>query len=142
MEDPAATTQAGDIAASEMTTQTQAQETGTSEMTTQTDGTTQQTSGALGNAPDDTKKVKASLDAVNPIDIYRKHIAEALAPIVGMAATEISSKIQRTQTQDKGDLMLPVPALRIPGKKPNELATEWAEKVCKSPVDLRGFWVG
>ena len=46
-----------------------------------------------------------------------------------MTALEISSRLQWTQTQDKGDLMLPVPALRIKGKKPDELATEWAQKV-------------
>ena len=44
-------------------------------------------------------------------------------------APEISSRLQWTQTQDKGDLMLPVPALRVKGRKADELAREWAEKV-------------
>lgn len=101
--------------------------------TTQTNDTAQPASEAVKKPSDDTKKSKASFDALNPVDTYREHIAEALAPIVGTAATEISSKIQWTQTQDKGDLMLPVPALRIKGKKPNELAAEWAEKVYKAP---------
>ena len=74
--------------------------------------------------------IKASFDSVNPVDIYREHIADALAPIVGLPAQEILHRLQWTLTQDKGDLMLPVPALRIKGKKPAELATEWVEKVC------------
>jgi hypothetical protein len=43
----------------------------------------------------------------------REHIAEQLASITGIEAPEIFTKLQWTQTQDKGDLMLPVPALRI-----------------------------
>ena len=73
--------------------------------------------------------VQASLEAMNPVDLYRDHISEALEPITGVPATEIKSKLQWTQTQDKGDLMLPVPALRIKGK-PIEQANEWTEKVC------------
>lgn len=74
-------------------------------------------------------KYPKSYPSLNPVDIYREHIAEQLAFITGIEAPEIFTKLQWTQTQDKGDLMLPVPALRIKGKKPNELATEWAEKV-------------
>ena len=66
---------------------------------------------------------------VNPVDVYRTHIAETLAPITGVPASEILSKLQWTQTQDKGDIMLAVPALRIKGKKPAEQATEFAGKV-------------
>ena len=114
-------------------TAAQAQDIAKPEITTQANHSGQQASEATEKLSDDTKKLKASFDALNPVDIYRNHIGEALAPIVGVSATEISSKIQWTQTQDKGDLMLPVPALRIKGKKPNELAAEWAEKVCKVP---------
>ena len=71
----------------------------------------------------------ASLNTVNPVNIYREHIAENLAAITGVLASEISSSLQWTLTQDKGDLTLAVPALRIKGKKPSELATEWSEKV-------------
>lgn len=75
-----------------------------------------------------------SYPTLNPVDIYREHIAEQLASITGVGAPEIFTKLQWTQTQDKGDLMLPVPALRIKGKKPNELATDWAEKVGTMPI--------
>lgn len=111
---------------------TQAQDTAKPAITTQTNYTVQQAFRSAEKPLDDTKKLRASFDALNPVDTYRKHLGEALAPIAGVAATEISSKIQWTQTQDKGDLMLPVPALRIKGKKPNDLAAEWAEKVCKA----------
>ena len=76
-----------------------------------------------------TANIKASYTSVNPVEIYRQHIGEVLAPIVGIKAEEIVPKLQWTQTQDKGDLMLAAPALRIKGKKPNEQAAEWGEKV-------------
>jgi len=86
--------------------------------------------GSLG-APDSiavSSKFPKSYPSLNPIDVYREHIAEHLASITGVEAPEVYTKLQWTQTQDKGDLMLPVPSLRIKGKKPNELATEWAGK--------------
>ena len=66
--------------------------------------------------------------AVNPIDDYRNHVAEHLAPIVGIKVDEIVPRLQTTISQDKGDLMLAVPSLRIKGKNPGDLAKEWAEK--------------
>lgn len=75
-------------------------------------------------------KFAKSYPSLNPIDVYRIHIAEHLATITGVEAPEVYTKLQWTQTQDKGDLMLAVPALRVKGKKPNELAAEWAEKAC------------
>ena len=76
-----------------------------------------------------TANMQASYTSVNPVEIYRQHIGELLAPIVGIKAEEIIPRLQWTQTQDKGDLMLATPALRIKGKKPNEQAAEWGEKV-------------
>ena len=74
-----------------------------------------------------THNVFASLDSINPCDTYRQHIADALASITGASASDIVQRLQWTQTQDKGDLMLPVPALRIKGK-PAEQAKEWASR--------------
>ena len=93
-----------------------------------------QTNGSLLKAPkladtESATNVQASYTSVNPVEIYRQHIGELLAPIVGLEAADIVPKIQWTQTQDKGDLMLAAPALRIKGKKPNEQAAEWGEKV-------------
>lgn len=66
---------------------------------------------------------------LNQVDIYRSHIAEKLAPIAGVPANIVYNALQWTQTLDKGDLMLPVPALRIKGKKPDVLAQEICDQV-------------
>jgi len=66
---------------------------------------------------------------VNINDIYRAHITSHLAEITGVDSAIIYPALAWTNTLDKGDLVLPVPALRVKGKKPNELAEEWAAKV-------------
>ena len=70
----------------------------------------------------------ANLKASNPIDVYRSHIAELLAPITGKPASEIYARLSWTQTLEKGDLALAVPSLRVQGKKPGDLAQEWSQK--------------
>lgn len=74
--------------------------------------------------------------AKNPIDFYRSYIAEILAPLVDRKADEVVNFLQWTATLDKGDLTLPVPALRIKGKKPDEIAIEIAEKFPKEDDTL------
>jgi hypothetical protein len=66
---------------------------------------------------------------VNPVDIYRSHLSSILTKVTGVDANIIYPALQWTQTLEKGDLVLPVPALRVKGKKPNELAEEWVSKV-------------
>lgn len=78
--------------------------------------------------------MKAAFAQSNPIDVYRNHISETLAPIAGKPSSEIYERLAWTQTFDKGDLGLPVPALRIQGKKPGELALEFAEKFPESEL--------
>ncbi|KAM0230777.1 hypothetical protein ACHAPO_009060 [Fusarium lateritium] len=70
----------------------------------------------------------------NPVDIYRSHITGLLAPITGVDPSIIYPAIQWTQTLDKGDAILAVPALRVKGKKPQELAEEWVSKFPESPL--------
>lgn len=65
---------------------------------------------------------------VNPVDFYRHHIAERLAPIVDKKDSEVYPLLSWTQTLDKGDLMLPAAALRVKGKKPQDLAEEVSAK--------------
>jgi len=73
--------------------------------------------------------------AYNPVDIYRAHITELLVPITGVDPKVIYQAIQWTQTLDKGDCVLPVPALRLKGKKPDEVAKKIVEEVSmKFPV--------
>lgn len=66
---------------------------------------------------------------VNPFDVYRAHLTEILSEVTGVDAAIVYPSLQWTQTLEKGDLVLPIPALRVKGKKPDELAKEWAEKV-------------
>lgn len=65
----------------------------------------------------------------NPVDVYRSHICSLMHEITGVDPTIIYPAIQWTSTLDKGDAILAVPALRVKGKKPNELAQEWVAKV-------------
>ncbi|KPI39491.1 Arginine--tRNA ligase, cytoplasmic [Cyphellophora attinorum] len=64
----------------------------------------------------------------NPVDFYRQHIAERLAPLVDKKESEIYPVLSWTTTLDKGDLILPAAALRIKGKKPQEIADDVASK--------------
>jgi len=67
--------------------------------------------------------------ALNPVDIYRSHISELLAPLAGVDPKIVFNSLQWTNTLDKGDLVLAVPALRLKGKKPPEVAVELSQKV-------------
>jgi arginyl-tRNA synthetase len=71
---------------------------------------------------------------VNPVDVYRSHITSILADITGVDKSIVYPSLQWTQTLEKGDLVLPVAALRVKGKKPNELSEEWAAKFPETPL--------
>ena len=76
----------------------------------------------------------------NPVDVYRCYISHLLAPITGVDISLVYPALEWTQTLDKGDLIVPVPRLRIKGRKPDELAKEWAEKVHLTPVMAKFFF--
>jgi arginyl-tRNA synthetase len=63
----------------------------------------------------------------NQVDIYRAVIIEHVHKITGVEYPIINNAVQWTQDLKNGDLMLPVPALRLKGKKPDELAKEIVE---------------
>lgn len=65
----------------------------------------------------------------NPVDVFRCYIADTLAPIGGVDVKLIYSALEWTQNFEKGDLILAIPRLRLKGKKPDEIAKEWAAKV-------------
>ncbi|KAH8770232.1 putative Arginyl-tRNA synthetase, cytoplasmic [Hyaloscypha sp. PMI_1271] len=71
---------------------------------------------------------------VNPVDVYRSHLTSILTEVTGVDAAIIYPALQWTQTLEKGDLVLPIPALRVKGKKPAELAVEWVAKFPESPL--------
>ncbi|KAL7271834.1 arginyl-tRNA synthetase [Rhizina undulata] len=72
----------------------------------------------------------------NPVDIYRCYIAETLAKVSGVDVKLVYPALEWTQSFDKGDLILAVPRLRIKGRKPDELAKEWAEKFPQNSYTL------
>ena len=69
----------------------------------------------------------------NPFDFYRHHIAGLLAECIHLKASNIVPAVQRSQKLDKGDCVLAVPALRIRGKTPHEVAN-----TIKNEVRTRG----
>ncbi|KAF1816625.1 arginyl-tRNA synthetase [Eremomyces bilateralis CBS 781.70] len=71
---------------------------------------------------------------LNPIDIYRSHIASLISPIVSVDAKTILPTISWTNSLDNGDLMLPAAALRIKGMKPQETAEKIASQFPESPL--------
>lgn len=75
-----------------------------------------------------------ALEASNPVDIYRSHISELLAPIAGKPAKDIYEKLSWTQTFDKGDLGLAIPSLRVPPKEASAKASEWSENFPNSDL--------
>lgn len=66
---------------------------------------------------------------INPLDLYRAHLSDVLSKISGVETSIIYPVVMWTQSLDKGDFVVAVPALRIKGKKADALAQEWAEKV-------------
>ncbi|KAF2178010.1 arginyl-tRNA synthetase [Zopfia rhizophila CBS 207.26] len=71
---------------------------------------------------------------LNPVDVYRIHLANALSDVTGVEPKTIYPLIQRTATLDKGDLLLPVPALKIKGDQPDVLAVRWVDQFPESPL--------
>ncbi|KAF3354181.1 hypothetical protein VdG1_07646 [Verticillium dahliae VDG1] len=51
---------------------------------------------------------------LNPVDVYRSHIASLLHDVSGVEKSLIYNALQWTATLENGDLLLPVPALRFP----------------------------
>ncbi|KAK8115402.1 Nucleotidylyl transferase [Apiospora kogelbergensis] len=64
---------------------------------------------------------------INPTDIYRSHLTSILSSITGVDPKIVYPALQWTATLDKGDIVLPIPALRIKGK-PDVLGSEWVSK--------------
>jgi arginyl-tRNA synthetase len=65
----------------------------------------------------------------NLLDLWRAHISNVLGDISGVSKDIIYRAIAWTSGLDKGDFMIPVPALRVKGAKPDVLANEWISKV-------------
>jgi arginyl-tRNA synthetase len=68
----------------------------------------------------------------NPLDVFKTHVAHAVAGILPVDAAKVFGLLQRTKALEHGDLTLPVPALGVKGDKA-ELAAKLVEKVCPAP---------
>ncbi|KAK9325046.1 hypothetical protein V1517DRAFT_305508 [Lipomyces orientalis] len=71
--------------------------------------------------------------AGNPFDLFRANISKTLSEISGVEPDLIVPALEWTMTPDRGDLVIAIPRLRVKGKKPDELAAEWAEKYPSTP---------
>ncbi|KAI9711027.1 MAG: hypothetical protein M1820_002465 [Bogoriella megaspora] len=72
--------------------------------------------------------------SLNPIDTYRAHLADILEPITGADRNTIYNAIQWTITLDKGDLVLPVPALRLQGTTTDAISRDIIDRFPDSPL--------
>ncbi|KAK5962686.1 arginine--tRNA ligase PWA37_005127 [Arxiozyma heterogenica] len=74
------------------------------------------------------EKLEGSFPEVNVVDLMRNYIAVELSKISGVDKSLIYPALEWTNTMERGDLLIPVPRLRIKGANPKDLASEWAEK--------------
>ena len=85
---------------------------------------------------DSTPRLPNTYPTLNPLDIYRSHLAQllvqSLAPIATFEPSTILPSLHWTQTLEKGDLTLPVPALKLKGRKPDEIAKTIVDQVITS----------
>lgn len=84
-------------------------------------------------------RVNIDKPTANPVDVYRIHLTKLLAGLTGAAPAVIYPALQLTQTLAKGDLSLAVPALRLKGRKPDDVAQMIQNEVssCSPPVSHR-----
>ncbi|KAJ2898603.1 Arginine--tRNA ligase cytoplasmic [Zalerion maritima] len=64
----------------------------------------------------------------NLVDVYRSHLTTILHNITGVDTKIVYVAIGWTNSLDKGDMQMAIPALRVKGKKPDELGAEWLAK--------------
>ncbi|SCU91811.1 LADA_0F12222g1_1 [Lachancea dasiensis] len=72
--------------------------------------------------------MEGSFPKYNVVDLMRNYVSQELSKISGVDVKLIYEALEWTNTLDRGDLLIPVPRLRIKGANPKELAVEWAEK--------------
>lgn len=81
---------------------------------------------------DDTvKPFPGSNPLQNPVDLFRSYISQELSKISGVDQEIIFPALEWANTPERGDLLIPIPRLRIKDGKPQDLAAEWAEKFPK-----------
>ncbi|CAN6618297.1 arginine--tRNA ligase, cytoplasmic [Trichomonascus vanleenenianus] len=71
----------------------------------------------------------------NPVDLFRSYISGELSKISGIDQEVIFAALEFSNQPERGDLVLPVPRLRIKDKKGGELVALANEWVSKFPQD-------
>ncbi|KAK6457537.1 arginyl-tRNA synthetase [Scheffersomyces xylosifermentans] len=74
---------------------------------------------------------EGSTPEFNVIDVFRNYIASELHRVSEVDQEIIFSALDSPSTLDKGDLIIPVPRLRLKGINPKDKAVEWSEKFQK-----------
>lgn len=64
----------------------------------------------------------------NPTDVFRSYITEELAKISGVDRSLIFPALESPLDNKHGDLVIPIPRLRVKGTPAEQLAEEWAAK--------------
>jgi len=87
------------------------------------------TSGLVALGVKDLPSIPSAHPDQNPLDIFRTHIAERLAPLAGVDPEIVFGGLDRSVKPETGDFILAVPRLRIKGVKPDELAKKLQAQV-------------
>lgn len=67
----------------------------------------------------------------NVIDLFRNYITNELYQLTQVDKSIIFESLDIPTTMDKGDLIIPIPRLRLKGINPKEKAAEWASNINK-----------
>ena len=68
----------------------------------------------------------ASFPEANAVDLMRNYITDELHRLSSIDKSIIYPALDTPSTLDKGDLIVPLPRLRLKGVNPKEKAVEWA----------------
>lgn len=80
---------------------------------------------------DQPKVQPQSYPTYNPVDIFRNYITSELHKLSAIDESLIFESLDVPSTLEKGDLIIPVPRLRIKGVNPKDKASEWASQFDK-----------
>jgi hypothetical protein len=68
----------------------------------------------------------------NPLDRFKKHIADSVSNSLGIDAKIVYTNLQHTRTLENGDLKLSIPALKLQNQNPRDVATKLAGQVSRT----------
>jgi arginyl-tRNA synthetase len=77
-----------------------------------------------------------------PLDVYRAHLIDFLLKHTACDIQILYDSIQTSNTLSHGDLVVPVPRLRLKGKKPDEVAADIASSFPKHHALFRDLVAG